>query len=235
MELLLLVLYDAAAVLILLLAVNKSARIGFAETFTAFVGRIAAFFGALFIGKAGSQLIYNLFLKNRLRRFLQEAIADSTSMNEILESLREAADALPDFVANFYGISDSQQLQNAVGNSITNAVEALEQQLVEPAVTGFIHIVLFLLFFALFCFLVHHFAKAVGFVFKLPVIKTVDRFFGGVLGLLQGCINLYLIALAARFILYFIPNPPAFFNESLIMDTFLWSRIYQFNPFQFLN
>ena len=235
MELLILVLYDAAAVAILLMAISKTARVGFAETITSFLGRIAAFFAAMFIGKGGSQLIYKLFLDNRIAKFLEESIADSASVSDIMSSLEAASDTLPDFVANFYGISNHRFLEESMSNSIVNVVEVLEAEIVEPAVTGFIHIVLFLISFAVLCFLVHHFAKAVGVVFKLPVIKTVDRFLGGILGVAQGCINLYLVALVVRLILYFIGDPPRFFNENMIMDTFLWSKIYEFNPFDFLK
>ena len=235
MELLILVLYDALAVAILLMSVSRSSRIGFAQTITSFLGRIAAFFAALFIGKGGSRLIYKLFLDNRITGFLEEAISDSASVSDILESLEAASDTLPDFVANFYGISNSRFLEESIGNSIVDVVSMLEQEIVEPAVTGFIHIVLFLISFAVLCFLVHHFSKAVGLVFKLPIIKTVDRFLGGVLGVAQGCINLYLVVLVVRFILYFIGDPPALFNENMIMDTFLWSKIYEFNPFDFLK
>ena len=234
MEFLLLICYDAIAVVILLLAVSKSARVGFAQTITAVLGRIAAFFAALFVGKAGSQLIYTLFLDNRIMRFLEETIADSATASEVLESISQAAETLPDFMANFYGLTGSQ-LESSVTDSVVGAVRALEEQVVEPAVTGFLHIVIFLITFAVLCFLVHHFSKAVGLVFKLPVIKTVDRFFGGILGILQGGINLYLIALLVRFALYFISDPPAFLNEGLIMDTMIWSRVYEFNPFEFLK
>lgn len=234
MEFLLLICYDAIAVVILLLAVSKSARVGFAQTITAVLGRIAAFFAALFVGKAGSQLIYKLFLDNRIMSFLEETIADSATASEVLESIGEAAETLPAFMANFYGLTGSQ-VESAVTDSVVGAVRALEEQVVEPAVTGFLHIVIFLVTFAVLCFLVHHFSKAVGLVFKLPVIKTVDRFFGGLLGIVQGGINLYLIALLVRFVLYFISDPPAFLNEGLIMDTMIWSRVYEFNPFEFLK
>ncbi len=235
MELLILVLYDAIAVGILLMTVSKSSRIGFAQTITSFLGRIAAFFAALFVGKGGSRLIYKLFLDNRITKFLEESISDSASVSDIVESLEIAADTLPDFVANLYGISNKRFLEESIGNSIVDVVSVLEREIVEPAVTGFIHIILFLITFAVLCFLVHHFSKAVGLVFKLPVIKSVDRFLGAVLGILQGCINLYLVALLLRFILYFIGDPPAFLNENIIMDTFLWSKIYEFNPFDFLK
>ena len=234
MEFLMLVLYDAIAVAVLLISVNSCAKVGFAQTVTGIIGRIASFFGALFIGKAGSQLIYKLFLDNKILRFLEETVADSVSADDILESLSEAADTLPAFMANFYGLT-STELEESIGNSVLDAVTVLEQQIVEPAVTGFLHIVIFLIAFAVFSFLAKRFSEAVGFVFKLPIIKTADRFAGGLLGVVQGGINLYLIALVLRFVLYFLSDPPALFNESLIMDTLIWSRVYEFNPFEFLK
>lgn len=227
--------YDLAAIAILIFAVNKNAKIGFAQTVTALVGKIAAFFVSMFIGKAFSKLIYEVFIGKKVTSLLSEYINDGDSVSEILAALNEVSDSLPSFMANFYGISNSQYLENKINSSVANVIEFLEEQIVQPAVTGFIHIILFVISFAILSFLVHHFSKAVGFVFKLPLIKTVDRFCGGLLGLVQGGINLYLVALAARFILYFLSEQPQFFNENLIMDTFIWSRIYLFNPFQFLK
>jgi len=235
MRLLVLICYDALALLILLLLVNRGAKRGFAETVTAVAGRIAAFFGALFLGKAGSQLIYDLFLGRKIRRFLREAIGSSSSAGEVLESISEAADALPDFIRNFYGLSDQGSLGEALESSLHDAVQALEEQLVEPAVTGFLHILIFLISFALLCLLVRYLSKAVGVLFQLPVIQTLDRFLGGVLGLAEGCIDLYLLALVLRLVLYFIPDPPLYFNEGMILDTVLWSRVYGFDPFAFLK
>ncbi len=233
-EFLILVCYDAIAVAILLVSINSCAKVGFAQTITSIVGRIASFFAALFIGKASSQLIYTIFLEKRLMRFLQETVGENLSAADIMESISEAADTLPTFMANFYGLTGSG-LEDAIGDTVVGAVRALEQQIVEPAVTGFLHIVIFLVTFVVLSFLAKRFSEAVGFVFKLPIIKTVDRFAGGVLGIVQGGINLYLIALVLRFVLYFISDPPALFNESVIMDTLIWSRVYDFNPFEFLN
>lgn len=234
MNFILLICYDALAALILLLAINKSARLGFAQTIVGLLGQICSFFGALFLGKAGSRLIYQLFLGKRVLRFLEESLGDAVSANDIISSLSETADSLPTFLANFYGLSDDA-LQNSIGSTVRDAVQLLEEQVVEPAVTGFLHIVIFLIAFAVFSLLARHLAKAVGLMFKLPIIKTVDRFCGALLGILQGGINLYLLALLARLVLYFVNDPPGFFNERLIMDTLIWSRIYEFNPFTFLK
>lgn len=235
MRLLVLICYDAVALLLLLLMVKRGSERGFAETVTAVVGRIAAFFGALFLGKAGSQLIYDIFLSRKIHRFLREAIGSSSSAEEVLESISQAADALPDFIRNFYGLSDRGSLGETLSGSLRDAVQALEEQLVEPAVTGFLHIVLFLVSFALLSLLVRYIAKAVGVLFELPVIQTLNRFLGAILGLVEGCIDLYLLALVLRLALYFIPDPPLYFNEGIIMDTLLWSRVYRFNPFAFLK
>ena len=67
------------------------------------------------------------------------------------------------------------------------------------------------------------------------MIQTLNRFLGAILGLVEGCIDLYLLALVLRLALYFIPDPPLYFNEGIIMDTILWSRVYRFNPFAFLK
>lgn len=235
MEVLIPVLYDALAVVILIVAVSRSSEKGFAATVTNIVGHVAAFFGALFVGKAGSQLIYSLFIQKKVLRFLKENLAGAIDIGDIADSLQSAADSLPGMVGNFFRLPALEQLEDQLGSSVSNAAVALEQGIIAPAITGFIHILLFLISFIAFCFLARYLSKAVGLAFSLPIIRTADRFLGGVLGLVQGGINLYLIALVARFVLYFVQDPPSFFNEAVIMDTYLWSWIYLFNPFSFLK
>ena len=235
MEELIPVLYDAAAVIILIVALTKSANRGFASTVVNIVGHIAAFLGAMLIGKGASPLIYSLFIRGHVQNFLADNVSGAVSISQAMSEVYQAAESLPPVVANFFRVSDLEQLEASLGSTVTNILVTLEQEVIGPAITGFIHIILFLVAFTVLCFLARHIANAVGLVCRLPLVRTVDRFLGGALGVCQGGINLYLIALAARLVLYFIADPPEFFNESVIMDTFIWSRVYLFNPFGFLK
>ncbi len=229
------VIYDIAAVILLLMAYSRGAQEGFAKTITNILGHIAAFFGALFVGKIGSALIYSMFLQERTLQFLRQNLMGSVDLSELVDNLQRASASLPLVVRNLFQVSDLTHLEGKLSSSMGNAAVVLEQELIGPAITGFIHIILFLIAFSILSFFAHQASNVVGGVCHLPVIRTADRFLGGLLGLLQGGINLYLIALAARFVLYFISKPPVFFNERIIMDTYIWRWIYQFDPFKFLQ
>lgn len=229
------VLYDAAAVVLLLLAVSRGSAKGFARTTVDVLGHVAAFFAALIVGKSLSALIYSLFIGRPVNRFLEDALAQSIDNGDMLESLQAALDELPGFVAHFFSGANQTQLEHAVTGAVSNVVQSIEEAIVRPAITSFIYIILFFIIFAVLCFFVKRLASGVGLVFNAPILRPADRFLGGVLGLLQGGITLYLIALAAHFVLYFLQDPPRFFNERVIANTYIWSWIYNFNPFRFLQ
>ncbi len=229
------VLYDATAVVLLLLAVSRGSAKGFARTTVDVLGHVAAFFAALIIGKGLSAFIYNMFVGGPVNRFLEDTLAQAIDNGEFLPSLEAALEGLPPFVAHFFANTDSWQLESAFNGAVSDVVQSIEQTVVQPAITSFIYIILFVVLYAVFRFLVKRFASGVGLVFKAPLLRPADRFLGGVLGLVQGGITLYIISLAAHFMLYFLQDPPRFFNERVIASTYIWDWVYHFNPFQFLG
>lgn len=228
--------YDLAAVILLLITISRASKRGFTATIVTLVGNIAAFLGASFLSKAAAELLYKTVLHGQVSNFLETQLSGSSDLNELLQEITRMAEDLPRLAANITGITSLNEasISEAIGGAMANVAQNLETTIIRPTVISFLSMIGFIILFAVFSFLVHRVADMVRWVCKIPGLQSVDRFLGGVLGLVQAGINLYLIGIAAHLILYFA-GPMRFLSESLIMDTYIWKWIYSFDIFQFFQ
>lgn len=229
MERLIVLAYDLAAVLILLQAVAFSARRGFATGIFRMVGQLAALFGATYLSRSGAQLIYNSFLKTEVTAFLNRSLQGGQAA-EIISQLEAGLEQLPHLSANILSMGiDLDAISRALANSVSGVGAALEQSVIGPAVQGFVSALLFLLLFAVFGGLVRVLTGAIHFMFRSPILAPIDRFLGGLLGLLQGSLNLYLICIGLK-LLFYLLGGMKYCNQDIILDTLVLSKFYTFDP-----
>lgn len=235
METMLPIMYDLAAVVIVLLTVSYSSQKGFAATIVGVAGHIAAFFGASFLAKLGSQILYTTIIRGKVMEFLETRLFDAGEVGDLFSQLQEIVSELPKLAANIVSSAglDEAALSSAIGSTVSNAVKVLEQSVIRPAVTGFLSAALFVVLFFVFSILARSLTKAIRFVFRTPLLMPIDRFFGGVIGVAQAGIYLYLICVAFHLLFSFVGSMQ-YLNQNIILDTFIWSRVYTFDPFSFL-
>jgi uncharacterized membrane protein required for colicin V production len=229
LERLIVLAYDLAAVLILLQTVAYSSRRGFATGIFRLVGQLAAFFGATYLSRTGAELIYNGFLKTEVTAFLNRSLQGG-QVAEIVSQLEAGLEQLPHLSANILSMGiDLDAISQALANSVAGVGTTLEQAVIGPAVRGFVSVVLFLLLFAVFGVLVRVLTSAIHFVFRSPILAPIDRFLGGLLGLLQGSLNLYLVCIGLK-LLFYLVGGMKYCNQGIILDTILLSKFYTFDP-----
>lgn len=229
MDKLVVLLYDLAAVLIILMTVAYSSQRGFATGVVRMIGQLAAFFGAAFLAKVGAQFFYDGFIRSEVNAFLNRNLTGGQA-GEILSQLQAAVDQLPHISGNILGMSlDLDAISAALSSASGNAAAVLEQNVVGPAVQSFVAAALFALIFAILGLLVRVLTSAVRFVFRSPILAPIDRFLGGVVGLLQASINLYLICIVLKLVFYLLGGMK-YCNQSIIADTLILSKFYFFDP-----
>ena len=91
MDKLVVLLYDLAAVLIILMTVAYSSQRGFATGVVRMIGQLAAFFGAAFLAKVGAQFLYDGFIRSEVNAFLNRNLTGGQA-GEILSQLQAAVD-----------------------------------------------------------------------------------------------------------------------------------------------
>ena len=170
--------YDLGAVLIILMTMARSAQKGFATGIFQLVGRLAAFFGALFVAREGASIIYDSFLKTEVTSFLNRNLQGGQAA-EIISQLQAGLDQLPQVLGNVLDMAlDVDAITQAVSQGTSSLASVLEEAVIGPAVLGFVSVLLFTVCFALLGGLVRLLTSAIHFVFHSPILLPIDRFLG---------------------------------------------------------
>lgn len=228
------ILYDLAAVVLILAVVTRNARRGFAATVVGIVGHLAALAGALFLANLGAKTIYQLFLHSRVETLLQENLNLITSASPDLAQLEAAIvqtlDQLPRFLVNASGLGNfgESDLAALMAGGMTMTFQAVEETLVRPAVTGLVSLLLFVVLFAIFAFLARRLSGLAGWVCRSPLLQPADRFLGGVIGAGEALVELYLICVALQLVLAFFGDM-TYLNRQILGDTIIWSWLGNFD------
>lgn len=233
MDKLIVLLYDLAAVLMILMTVAYSAQKGFATGIFRLVGRLAALFGSAFLAKNGAQLIYDQFLRTEVTGFLNQTLQGG-QLTDIIAQLQAGLQQLPKVYANIIELAiDTDSIAQALNSGAAQLTAALEQSVIGPAVTGALSVLLFSLCYLLLSGLVRLLTSAIHFVFHSPILLPIDRFFGAVMGFLQSCLNLYLVCVLFKLVFYLLGGMK-YCNQQILLDTVILSRFYTFDPLALL-
>ena len=147
-----------------------------------------------------------------------------------ISQLQAGLDQLPQVLGNVLDMAlDVDAITQAVSQGTSSLASVLEEAVIGPAVLGFVSVLLFTVCFALLGGLVRLLTSAIHFVFHSPILLPIDRFLGSVVGLLQASVNLYLVCILLRLVFYLFGGM-RYCNQQIIMDTFILSKFYTFDP-----
>lgn len=196
-------LLDAAVLLVLVLFLWQGARRGFILTFFGLVALLVAFVGANFLADA---------LAPKVGEALEPKLA--VIIEERLTEQFEAADApiLPDGESSDHpltgvlGLLQSMGLYEELTDAVENAVRAGMTEVAAAAAAAvaasiaqsLARSVLFFLFFILILVGWTLLSHALNLVSRLPGLNSLNRTAGGLVGVVKGCLILFMAAWALR-------------------------------------
>lgn len=183
-------LLDALVILILGLSVWRGWRRGLVRTLVLLAGCVLALLLAGWFSAPLAERAYDGFVGPRLEQSLVEQVQEAGELQvEIgLRSLfGDRAEGLVHYLTE-QGIPESVTigLDDLSEEGIRTAAAPAMQQVVRPAVCGVLTVVAALLLFLLLLLVVDLLARLLDQVFKLPVLKQVNRIGGFAVGALQG-------------------------------------------------
>lgn len=193
---------------------------------------VAAAVIALFIAKEYAEPVANWinesFVHGRIVESISRAISDSVG-----SGAAAIANALPDYIvraAEAIGLS-AKEITADLGSNVTS-VQAAEQicTAVEGAfIVPAIKIVSFFIIFAIGSAVLNFAASFINGIFKLPLIKSVNKLLGAILGGVKGLIAVLIIGLVFWLISSIAPETPfaAAVEDSAIIKT-AWEIINSF-------
>lgn len=139
--------------------------------------------------------VYTAFVQQTLTTNLQQMI-DTQGINS---AIANSFSALPNWVMGMLGFFlsifglDSSVYTNdfQVPNSAATAVSASVENLIQPVITGMFRLVIGVVISIIIFIIIKILVKKLARVFKIPVVKQINKLLGGVLGLAEAAILVF--------------------------------------------
>lgn len=185
---------DIIIVAIIVLFIIIGVRRGIARTILGIVGLFVTYAAANGLSNWLAQVIYNSFLEETVIENVNNYMS-SYGLEYLFEN---SFSALPDWirwlVSIFGGSSDnvSKYVLQTAGYAQSNATDMITQTL-ETMTVSAMRIVLMIVLFIVEYIIVRKLIRFVLKLFKVPVLKQVNGFFGGVLGALNGVLCVWIL------------------------------------------
>lgn len=139
--------------------------------------------------------VYTAFVQQTLTTNLQQMI-DTQGINS---AIANSFSALPNWVMGMLGFFlsifglDSSVYTNdfQVPNSAATAVSTSVENLIQPVITGMFRLVIGVVISIIIFIIIKILVKKLAKVFKIPVVKQINKLLGGVLGLAEAAILVF--------------------------------------------
>ena len=223
-------LFDIVCTVVWLLLAVRYARKGFLASSVQLGGNVFSLVGArVFSGWAAAE-VFQRFLAGSFRT----QIAESISAGGVVD-LTGIADKYAGFLPESFRASIVAACERSIGAVLAdNAVvlaDSIVENVLQPLLTPVITLVLFFLFYALLRLLVSMLVTVLGLVNKLPVIGTVNRGLGWLVGGATALLDIYLVLCILWGIIVITGGNLNVLNDT-VMSSSLYYKIFNlFNPF----
>lgn len=208
---------DAVIVVIFLLFIILGVKRGFVRSVLDLVGTLAAMLVSMWFSGIAAQWVFSTFLQESLTRQVAEALqaapaADAADavLSVVPEILRGGLEA--------FGITSDAINQAVAGTSgqAAAAVVAVLSPMVVSALRGLFALVLFVFLLVIFRIL----SGVVCRIFRLPVLRQLDKGLGILLGVAQAALITVLLCFCAQALIS-VSSP-------WLVETIQASQVYQF-------
>lgn len=221
--------YDVIVLVVVIGLVLLNFWRGAARALAGIATSIIAYFGATALGSFLSEKLYFWLLKPAIDKAVSDALSNISN-----EAAGNVVNALPSWLTGLLDIS-GENLTNlfseplsAANDSITKAVDAAVQPIAIAIISFFMTILLFLLFsFIIRKLLMKPLLK----LFDFPVIRTVNKFLGIVVGLVDAFLVISMLAYLLHLIIPYVGQESGFLSESTIYNSFIFYHFYNGNIF----
>ena len=220
------IVFDLVMLALLLVVAFAYARRGFAAGLVQFVGNLASLIGALVLSHQASPLLFEKFFQNGFVTSIQNTISAEGTVN-VQQIIEKYAGFLPESIKESLTASAAGLLDSGAPDMAVKLVD----EVIAPLLTPIIAIVLFFVAFALCRLLVGLLVAVLTNVNRIPVMGSVNRFFGFLMGLLAGVVDLYLVLCAVWAVIVITGGSIGFLNDQALAGSITYSLFGRFNPF----
>ena len=220
------IVFDLVMLALLLAVAFAYARHGFAAGLVQFVGNLASLIGALVLSHQASPLLFERFFQNGFVTSIQNTLTAEGTVN-IQSTIEKYAGFLPESIKESLTASAAGLLDSGAPDMAVKLVD----EVIAPLLTPIIAIVLFFVAFALCRLLVGLLVAVLTNVNRIPVMGSVNRMFGFLMGLAAGVVDLYLVLCAVWAVIVITGGSIEFLNDQALAGSIAYSLFGRFNPF----
>ena len=223
-------LFDIVCTVVWLLLAVRYARKGFLASSVQLGGNVFSLVGArVFSGWAAAE-VFQRFLAGSFRT----QIAESISAGGVVD-LTGIADKYAGFLPESFRASIVAACERSINAVLAdNAVvlaDTIVEKVLQPLLTPVIMLVLFFVFYALLRLLVSMLVTVLGLVNKLPVVGTVNRGLGWLVGGGTALMDLYLVLCVVWGLVVITGGSLSVLNDTVMSGSLYYKVFNLFNPF----
>ncbi len=220
--------YDAVILAVVLGMINRGTKTGFTRSFIRTAGYALSAATAVVVSRIGSVLVYHSFMEPKFVEMIEGSINSTGSAGGMLTDLKEALASLPAISFVLFDLADTADgaLEKIADQSAETIAGAVVNEVVSPVVYPILRSLIFAAVFLLGCFIVRAVAKGSGAVRRIPVVGTMDRFLGGLFGVVEGLIVAAVICVFVYVCLSLWDGRWSWFSRSVISESYIFKWIY---------
>lgn len=178
---------------------------GFIRTLLELVAVVAALVLAYQFSPVASQAVFDGMLEENMVTSIETQLSDNFDSTTVSKKAQAALDAVPDFAVSLASAAgvDIDSIKNNISTekiNSENVARELVEKIAEPIATGALTIIFFVLLACVLAIVFKMIAARIAKLFKVPLVGTVDKLLGAVLGICKGLVVLILICTVLEFV-----------------------------------
>ncbi|MEG1994373.1 MAG: CvpA family protein, partial [Oscillospiraceae bacterium] len=218
------------SIAIIIITIIKSARSGFAKSLMETVGVLISFLSAVFLANILSQQVYDTYLCKYAYNSAEKIFENSVNT----DGIQNALEAIPRLLQNAL-LSMNIDINNIdIAGAKDSAISSLVDTVFEPAIVFVIAVILFFIVYGVLKIFVRFAGRCLKSINDIPIIGGINKFFGALLGVIKGAVNLFLVAQVIHLIHIVFGESIPYISSAILSNTAIFSQIYNVNIFSIL-
>jgi len=218
--------YDAIAVVLILICMARGAKDGFAKAFVQTVGMVVSVAAALYVSRVCASLIYTTAIQPGLISTIESSIENAVDTESVIDGLKNALGAIPALSAVFFDFSGVEaSLDGAVNLESSKIASVVESSVIRPVVEPLLQTVIFIAALIILMLVVTLLAKGSKAFNRVPVIGGINSFLGALMGIINGGVLLCAAAAVISLIIS-AKGDSQYLSADIISNTYLFKWIY---------
>ena len=215
--------WDIGAVIIIMMCIYVSASRGFIRTIISLLSYFISAVAAKSLSPVSAEYIYEQIVRDSIIIAINNKLGDSIETGR--EAIARLTDSLPEMLKQYIQVPGISLADIPASMNASEIIEQIvEEALREPVIT-LLQNLLFMLIFSVVLFFLRRFSYLFNSIYKIPVIGPVNTLLGGIAGVLQGVVIMFICALIANLVVFLTGNTLFWLNNSIFDSTFIW-RIF---------